>query len=234
MLIQTNKYPPITLLGLFLVGSTMTSDAFMVSRSSTQYLNASLRQQIGSEEQTISIPIEIMTRADADEKPSVQIALKTSASVATGTLLAMSLFFSPIQTSDSEATVPFLTAQPALAAKTMEAVSNVSPQELQLKSAKSTMTEATQSLKGVESRIKSLEGSLKKKEQSISASEKSIKKFKKALQQAEKSYRGLEKQKKPAKVLDKEKQKVGTSPHSDLFRLTTLFSQSQACVPRSY
>lgn len=191
-------------LAVLLVSTMTSSDAFMVGRPSAQSYGA-LYQQCSNEEPMIS---DIETVVNGDHENPFEVSSEAVKATATGTLLAMSLFFAPLQTVDSQST--FFSVQPAVAAKTVEPAGTLPPQEIQLKSAKSAMAEATQSVKGVESKLKGLEATLKKTEQTISSTEKTIQKSKKAVQQAEKKYRELTKQKKPAKALDKESQKVGT------------------------
>jgi hypothetical protein len=171
-----------------------------------------------------------------EARPVVPHALvKRTASVATGTLLALSLFFAPVPTTSASANNVFFgtSAQPALAAnkaaeqapavpasvvstpetqvKSAKAVSVVTP-ETQVKTAKAALAEATKRVKVADGKVKALDAALAKTEQSIIASEKAVQKTKEAVKQAEAKYRDMQNQKKVGpNVLDKESMKVGRS-----------------------
>jgi hypothetical protein len=172
-----------------------------------------------------------------EARPVVPHALvERTASVATGTLLALSLFFAPVPTTSASANNLFFgtSAQPALAAsktveqapavpasvvstpetqvKSAKVVSVVTTPETQVKNAKAALAEATKRVKVADGKVKALDAALAKTEQSIIASEKAVQKTKEAVKQAEAKYRDMQNQKKVGpNVLDKESMKVGRS-----------------------
>jgi hypothetical protein len=207
---------------LLLLASTMTSNAF----TSVVVHQASGRHRVVlAEQRALSSSQQEPTATNGDDhqqehccepileaKPVVARGLLTRpVSLATGTLLALSLFFAPVPTS-TDSPVFFVSARPALAAKMAEppaVASASSTPEAQLKSAKAALADASQRVKSADSKAKALDAALQKTEPSITASEKSVKKAKEAVKQAEAKYRELQNQKKGSKVLDKESMKVG-------------------------
>jgi hypothetical protein len=211
---------------LLLLASTMTSNAFtsvvVVHQASGRHRVVLAEQRALSssqDEPTATIGDDHQQEHSCEPileaKPVVARGLLTRpASLATGTLLALSLFFAPVPTT-TDSPVFFVSARPALAAKMAEppavasSAASASTPEAQLKSAKSALADASQRVKSADSKAKALDAALQRTEPSITASEKSVKKAKEAVKQAEAKYRDLQKQKKGAKVLDKESMKVG-------------------------